>query len=196
MERQIARFRIRSPAASALTISALLLAAAVNGCSMRQVEMTPAARSFSPGAPLPFKGRLVEGDAEELPPSVALSLAKTSAIEFSYREELTHDEQHTPLALSALDPATYFGAPLGEYGVTAFATLSISDGDEVIGYYTAKVRASQSYNLDSEPTHASLERQARAAVRADIDEQLARDSSRLSSRVAGSKRSPGNTVGH
>jgi len=178
-----------------LAIVSLSLASFADGCATQQATVAQIQPSPAQAAPLPFKGRLSEGDAEEIPPSVAISLSKTSPIAFSYREELTHDERHTPLLLSALDPATYFGATLGEYGVTAFATLSISDGDKVIGYYTAKVRVSQTYNLDSEPTHASLENQARAAVREKIDAQLANDSNRLASAVAGSKRSAGDTAG-
>ncbi len=135
--------------------------------------------------PLPFKGRLVDGDPEELPPAVAMSLSNTSTVTFSYREELTHDEYHIPLIVSALDPVTYFGAPLGDYGVTAFASLSIVDGDRILGDYTAKAYVSKSYTLYSEPTHAELERAARAAVRERIDQKLYRDAKRLAQAAAG-----------
>jgi hypothetical protein len=135
--------------------------------------------------PLPFKGRLVDGDPDELPPAVAMSLSNTSTVTFSYREELTHDEYHIPLIVSALDPVTYFGAPLGDYGVTVFASLSIVDGDRILGDYTAKAYVSKSYSLYSEPTHAELERAARAAVRERIDQKLYRDANRLAHAAAG-----------
>jgi hypothetical protein len=134
--------------------------------------------------PLPFKGRLADGDPGELPPSVALSLSSKSAVVFSYREELTHDEYHIPLWFSAIDPVTYLGSPLGDYGVTAFASLSVADGDRVLGDYTAKVHVSKSYNLYSEPTHQELEQQARTAVRARIDQKLHQDMSRLSEQIS------------
>lgn len=134
--------------------------------------------------PLPFKGRLADGDPGELPPSVALSLSSNSAVVFSYREELTHDEYHIPLWFSAIDPVTYLGSPLGDYGVTAFASLSVADGDRVLGDYTAKVHVSKSYNLYSEPTHQELEQEARTAVRTRIDQKLHQDISRLSEQIS------------
>ncbi|MFZ1886405.1 MAG: hypothetical protein WAU33_00130 [Candidatus Binataceae bacterium] len=137
---------------------------------------------------LPFQGRLVEGDPTEIPQAVAMSLSDTSPVRFSYREELTHDEHHTPLWLTALAPTTYFGSPLGTYDVTAFATLSISNGDQVIGDYTAKALVSRSYTIYSEPTHAELERDARAEVRDKIDAELALDRNRLEEALAESKK--------
>jgi hypothetical protein len=134
--------------------------------------------------PLPFKGRLADGDPDGLPPSVALSLSSNSAVVFSYREELTHDEYHIPLWFSAIDPVTYLGSPLGDYGVTAFASLSIADGDRILGDYTAKVHVSKSYNLYSEPTHQELEQEARTAVRARIDQKLHQDMSRLTEQIS------------
>lgn len=129
--------------------------------------------------PLPFKGQLVSGDPDELPPSVALSIAKDAAVTFAYREELSHDEYHIPLIVSAFDPATYVGAPLGDYGVTAFASLTIEDGANILGIYTAKAYVSRSYSLYSEPTHREVERAAKAAVRAKIDHQLEQDREHL-----------------
>jgi hypothetical protein len=135
--------------------------------------------------PLPFKGRLSQGDPDELPPAVAMSLADKAPVTFIYREELTHDEYHIPLAVSALDPVTYFGAPLGDYGVTAFASLAIVNGSKVIADYTAKAHVTKSFTLYSEPTHAELERSARAAVRDKIDQKLYRDFDLLAQSVAG-----------
>jgi hypothetical protein len=135
--------------------------------------------------PLPFKGRLSEGDPDELPPAVAMSLADNAPVTFIYREELTHDEYHIPLAVSALDPVTYFGAPLGDYGVTAFASLAIVNGKKVIADYTAKAHVTKSFTLYSEPTHAELERSARAAVRDKIDQILYRDIDLLARSVSG-----------
>ena len=164
----------------------LLLAAAVAyGCSVQQPAVAPAVAQ-APARPLPFKGRLAQGDASELPSAVAMSLSSTSSVTFSYREELTHDEYHVPLIVSAFDPVTYVGAPLGDLGVTAFASLSIVDGDKVLGDYTAKVHVSKSYSLYSEPTHKEVEQAARAAVREKIDQKLYRDADRLAQAVAGS----------
>ena len=164
----------------------LLLAAAVAyGCSVQQPAVAPAVAQ-APARPLPFKGRLAQGDASELPAAVAMSLSSTSSVTFSYREELTHDEYHVPLIVSAFDPVTYVGAPLGDLGVTAFASLSIVDGDKVLGDYTAKVHVSKSYSLYSEPTHKEVEQAARAAVREKIDQKLYRDADRLAQAVAGS----------
>src|SRR4029077_5717015 len=129
--------------------------------------------------PLPFKGKLVSGNANQLPAAVAMSLAPDSRISFSYREEIKHDEYHIPLAFSALDPVTYLGAPVGDYGVKAFASLSIFEGDRVLGEYTAKAFVSKSYTLYSEPTHKELEQAARTAVRQKIEEKLYRDQNRL-----------------
>src|SRR5690349_21150489 len=41
--------------------------------------------------PLPFKGRLLDGNPRALPPAVAASLSDSSNIVFNYREELSHD---------------------------------------------------------------------------------------------------------
>ncbi len=128
---------------------------------------------------LPYKGRLAEGDPAELPPAIAKALSKDAPLTFSYREELTHDEYHIPMIISAIDPATYIGTPLGDYGVTAFATLTIFQGNKVIGDYTAKAHVSKSYSLYSEPKHSELERAAREAVRTRIDEKLYADADRV-----------------
>jgi hypothetical protein len=164
----------------------LLLAAAVaSGCSVQQPAAAPA-MAEAPAHPLPFKGRLADGDASAVPPAVAMSLSSTSSVTFSYREELTHDDYHIPLIVTAFDPVTYVGAPLGDLGVTAFASLSITDGDRVLGDYTAKVHVSKSYTLYKEPTHKEVEEAARAAVREKIDQKLYRDEDRLAQAFAGS----------
>ncbi|HSU92027.1 MAG TPA: hypothetical protein VLI44_11250, partial [Sporolactobacillaceae bacterium] len=140
----------------------------------------------APAHPLPFKGRLVEGDPSDVPPAVAMSLSNNSPVTFTYREELTHDDYHVPLIVSALDPANLVGAPLGDYGVTAFASLSINDGERVLGDYTAKEHVSKSYNMYSKPTHKELEDAARAAVRQRIDQKLYSDENRLAELAASS----------
>lgn len=162
-----------------------LAAAAAFGCSVQQPAVAPAVAE-TPAHPLPFKGRLADGDANAVPPAVAMSLSSTSTVTFSYREELTHDDYHIPLIVSALDPVTYVGAPLGDLGVTAFASLSITDGDRVLGDYTAKVHISKSYSLYSEPTHRAVEEAARAAVREKIDQKLYRDADRVAVAIGGS----------
>jgi hypothetical protein len=146
----------------------------------------------SPGAAkkLPFAGRLVSGDRSRLPPAVAASLSDTSPIEFSYREELTHDDYQLPLWFTAIDPVTYLGSPLGDYGASAFASLSITHGDRVLGDYTARVHVSKSYNLYSAPTHKQVDDEARAAVRDKIDQQLYRDASRIAGEIAGGAPAP------
>lgn len=130
-------------------------------------------------SPLPFKGRLVSGETADLPPSVAASLSPDAPIIFTYREDLTHDEYHLPLWFSAIDPATLVGAPLGDFGVTASAALTIERGDDILGQYTAKAHVSKPYSLYKQPTHRDVEQAARAAVRAKIDQQLAEDNARL-----------------
>ena len=166
-----------------IAVVALLTSTGILACGLQQPHVTPQVAQ-SPAQPLPFKGRLIDGDPSELPPAVALSLSHTSTVTFAYREELTHDEYHIPLIISAFDPVTYVGAPLGDYGVTAFASLSIVDGDTVLGDYTAKAHVTKSYNLYSEPTHLELERAARIAVRDTIDRKLSHDAAKLAAAVA------------
>ena len=126
---------------------------------------------------------MIDGDPGELPPTVAISLTKESPVTFAYREQLSHDDYHIPLIVSAFDPVTFVGAPLGDFGVTAFASLTIFDGDRVIGDYTAKTHVSRSYTLYHEPTHREVEDAARAAVRDKIDAKLAQDAERLAATV-------------
>src|SRR5277367_4398911 len=126
-----------------------------------------------PAHPLPFKGKLLSGDRAELPPAVAMSLSDSSPVTFTYREELTHDDYHIPLLLSAVDPGSWVGNPTGDIGVTAFASLSISAGDTIIGDYTAKEHVSRSYNMYSQhPTHKEVDDAARTAVRQRLDQKL------------------------
>jgi hypothetical protein len=113
-----------------------------------------------------------------------MSLSDDSRLVFIYREDLTHDEYHIPTVFSALDPVTYLGSPLGDYGVTASASLSIVDGKRVLGDYTAKAHVSKSYNLYREPTHRELEEAARIAVREKIDEKLYADAARVARAAA------------
>ncbi len=148
-----------------------------------------------PAHPLPFKGKLLSGDPAELPPAVAMSLSDTAPVTFTYREELTHDDYHVPLIVSALDPANLVGAPLGDIGTTAFASLSISAGDTILGDYTAKEHVSKSYNMYSQPTHKEVDDAARAAVRQRIDQKLYRDEARLAQAVASAAKSPTVSVG-
>jgi len=157
----------------------------VPGCALQQPPPEPVARVDTQPHPLPFKGRLTTGNPLELPPAVAMSLSNDSPITFQYREELQHDEYHIPLYVSAFDPVTYFGAPLGDYGVTAFATLAIIGADgKVVADYTRRAYASKPYSLYVEPTHREVEEAARAAVRAKIDESLDGDSARLAREIA------------
>jgi len=150
----------------------------------------PDTGSQAPARPLPFKGRLIDGDPAELPPTIANSLANESTVTFAYREELSHDDYHIPLIVAAFDPVTYVGAPLGDFGVTAFASLTIFDGDRVIGDYTAKTHVSRSYTLYHEPTHREVEEAARAAVRDKIDAKLADDAGRIATAVNGPAKVP------
>jgi hypothetical protein len=165
-------------------------AAFASGCAIQQ---PPAAAPVAeaPAHPLPFKGHLAAGDTSALPPAVAMSLSNDSQVTFIYREELTHDDYHIPLIVTAFDPATYVGAPLGDLGVTAFASLSITEGTRVLGDYAAKVHISKSFTLYKEPTHREVEDAARAAVRAEIDRKLYRDEDRLAQAVAGAGQSAG-----
>jgi len=179
---------------------ALMLAVALAGCTAQQAPMTVTpqvgdpqpqsvdasalnaeAHASTPARALPYKGRLVAGDPSELPPAVAASLSKDGPLTFSYREELTHDEYHIPYIFSSFDPVTYLGAPLGDYAVTATATLTISQGDRTIADYTAKARVSKSYNIYSEPKHSEVERAARDEVRRRIDQKLYDDAAHIGS---------------
>ena len=162
----------------------LLAAPTALGCSVQQATTAAPAIAQAPAHPLPFKGHLAEGDASAVPPAVAMSLAGNSQVTFFYREELTHDDYHVPLIVTAFDPVTYAGAPVGDLGVTAFASLSIIDGERVLGDYTAKVHVSKSYTLYREPTHREVEEAARAAVREKIDQKLYRDEDRLAQAFA------------
>ena len=139
----------------------------------------PVAQSSLSVRPLPFKGKLLDGDPAQLPPAVAKSLTNQSQITFSYREELTHEEHHTPMILSAIDPRTYAGYPMGEYGVTAVASLSIFYGGHLIGDYKAQSRVTKPYSMYAQPTHRELDDAVRVAVREKIDRELYVDSARM-----------------
>src|SRR5689334_1027145 len=147
----------------ALSIAVLLTIPILYACTLQQPSAPPPI-AHTQAHSLPFKGRLIAGNPNELPAAVAMSLSHSSPITFSYREELSHDDYHIPLWFSAIDPVTYAGAPLGDYGVTAFASLSIIDGDRILGDYTAKAYVTKSYSLYSQPAHSELERAARADV--------------------------------
>jgi hypothetical protein len=196
-----------------LAVSIAVLAA--SGCSIQQSNLSQSQTQTSladqsnaqlviapkvddvPGHPLPFKGKLISGNKDELPPAVAMSLSDSSPVTFTYREELTHDDYHVPLAISALDPANLIGAPLGDIGVTAFASLSISSGDTILADYTAKEHASKSYNLYHDVTHAEVDEAARAAVRQRIDQKIYSDEARLAKAVAaaGTQKAPTASAG-
>ena len=185
----------------ALALCGFLATAAISGCgalqqspqvqSQAQAQSSPQSQMFVepkvvdvPAHSLPFKGRLTEGDPQEVPPAVAMSLSNDSPVTFTYREELTHDDYHVPLGVSVFDPGAWIGDPVGDFGVTAFASLSISDGDRVLGDYTAKEHVTQSYSFYAQPTHKELEDAARAAVRDRIDQKLYDDETRLAALAA------------
>src|ERR1700751_778647 len=93
----------------AFALTAIVAAAAASGCALQQPVVAPATAQ-TPVRPLPFKGRLVRGDPDDVPPAIAMSLSSTARVTFSYHEELTHDEYPIPLIVSAFDPVTYVGA--------------------------------------------------------------------------------------
>lgn len=166
------------------------------GASQSQSQLVIAPKVADvPAHALPFKGKLLSGDPDELPPAVAMSLSNSGPLTFTYREELTHDDYHIPLAISWLDPLTYSGAPLGDIGTTAFASLSISAGDTILADYTAKEHASKSYNLYAQPSHKEVDDAAVAAVRQSIDQKLYRDEARLAQAAASAGKSPTASVG-
>ena len=143
-----------------------------------------------PAHPLPFKGKLLSGDPNELPPAVAMSLSDSSPVTFTYREELTHDDYHIPLLLSAVDPGSWVGNPTGDIGVTAFASLSITAGDTIIGDYTAKEHVSKSYSLYTQASHKEVDDAARVAVRQRLDQKIYADEARLAQAAASARKSP------
>ena len=193
--------------------AALFTAVALFGCSAQQPDQTQAEPQTAsapqsqsqlviapqvidePAHALPFKGKLLSGDPAELPPAVAMSLSNSSPVTFTYREELTHDDYHIPLVVTALDPATLIGAPLGDIGTTAFASLSISAGDTIIGDYTAKEHASKSYSMYTNASHKEVDDAALAAVRQRIDQKLYQDEARLAQAAAGAGKSPTASAG-
>ena len=193
--------------------AALFTAVALFGCSTQQPDQTQAEPQTAsapqsqsqlviapqvidqPAHPLPFKGKLLSGDPAELPPAVAMSLSNSSPVTFTYREELTHDDYHIPLVVTALDPATLIGAPLGDIGTTAFASLSISAGDTIIGDYTAKEHASKSYSMYTNASHKEVDDAALAAVRQRIDQKLYQDEARLAQAAATAGKSPTASAG-
>jgi hypothetical protein len=147
-----------------------------------------------PAHPLPFKGKLISGDPAELPPAVAMSLSDSSPVTFTYREELTHDDYHIPLLLSAVDPGSWVGNPTGDIGVTAFASLSISSGDTIIGDYTAKEHVSKSYSLYTQASHKEVDDAARVAVRQRLDQKIYADEARLAQAAASAPKSAAASV--
>jgi hypothetical protein len=157
------------------------------GCSLQQPALAPEPGpqiARTPAHPLPFRLSPIQGDSQDLPAAVAMSVARGARLTFAYREELKHGEEHTPLYLSAFNPATYAGYPLGNYTVTADASLSIFDGNRPLGDYHAAATVSESYSLYAEPTHRELEDAARTAVREKIDRQLYADADRLARAAA------------
>ena len=154
------------------------------GCSVQQPAVAPAVAE-APAHPLPFKGRLAEGDADALPPAVAMSLSSASAVTFSYREELTHDDYHIPLIVTALGS-----------GYLRRRAARRSWRDRVCVAFDNRRRPGarrlyrQSARLEVIPTlhgtdsQESVELAARAAVREKIDQKLYRDADRLAAAVA------------
>jgi hypothetical protein len=126
-----------------------------------------------PAHPLPFKGKLISGDPNELPPAVAMSLSDSSPVTFTYREELTHDDYHIPLLLSAVDPGSWVGNPTGD----------------IIGDYTAKEHVSKSYSLYTQASHKEVDDAARAAVRQRLDQKIYADEARLAQAAASAGKS-------
>src|SRR5277367_451201 len=196
-------------------LAALFSVAALAGCATQlpgqtepqsQLQSTGSSQSQSqlviapkiadvPAHPLPFKGKLLSGDPAELPPAVAMSLSDAGPVTFAYREELTHDDYHLPLLFSAVDPGSWIGSPIGDIGVTAFASLSISSGDTIIGDYTAKEHVSKSYSLYTQASHKEIDDAARAAVRQRLDQKIYDDEARLGQAAASALKSRTASVG-
>lgn len=175
-----------------LNSRALASAAMVLTLAACATQINPPAPAALPAAtattrPLPFKGKLVDADPDEVPPALAGAISDSSPITFHYREELQHDHDTYPLWMTGLNPGTYLGMPTGSYGVTAFATLSITEGSKVLADYTAQEHVTGKYGLYYGPTYEELEHQARDAVRRQIDDSLYKDLARLSGAIDAAK---------
>jgi hypothetical protein len=156
------------------------------GCvTMRSAQPPPEAIQ-----PLPFKGKLFGVSLDDAPPAIAASVSDNSPIAFSYREELSHDHHTVPMMLSAFNPLTYLGASTGSTSVTAFADLSISNGDRLIGDYTATAYVVGDYSLYSGETYFELDRDARARVRHEIDNKVYDDLDRLTRELTTGRQQP------
>ncbi len=189
--------RMRHAAAGSIAIAIAAVAiAACRGAAVADSQLVIAPKVVDvPARPLPFKGRLLSGDPAELPPAVAMSLSDSSPVTFTYREELTHDDYHLPLLFSMVDPGSWLGSPTGDIGVTAFASLSISEGDTIIGDYTAKEHVSKSYSLYTQASHKEIDDAARAAVRQRLDQKIYDDEARLARAAANALKSRTASVG-
>jgi hypothetical protein len=188
-------------------VLAVFFATAAFGCGAQQLNQTASQSQATgksqselplviapkvadvPAHPLPFKGKLLSGDPAELPPAVAMSLSDSSPVTFTYREELTHDDYRIPPIVSALDPGSWVGDPVGDIGVTAFASLSISAGDTILADYTAKEHVSKQYSLYSQATHKEVDDAARVAVRQLMDQKIYKDEARLAHAAASAAKS-------
>ncbi|HLH76932.1 MAG TPA: hypothetical protein VKV28_09035 [Candidatus Binataceae bacterium] len=124
------------------------------------------------------------------PPAALADLARTPGVVFSFREELSHDHVTLPMWRTAFDPRTYAGHPLGYYQVTAFASVAITQGAQVLGNYTAQAQVEQPYTIYSGPTFMQLERRARAEVRRALAADLVSDAARLRAAVAHARQPP------
>jgi hypothetical protein len=149
------------------------------GCAQIEQPRPPADMATSHARGLGFTMRLVDGNPKSLPPSVAAALSDSSQISVSYRENLTHDESHTPLWESAIDPSTYSGATLGARIVDASAELRVFEGDKTLGDYTASAHVQKTYSMFHQPSNVELEETARAEVRRKIDDQLVFDAPKI-----------------
>jgi len=127
------------------------------------------------------------------PPAALADLARTPGVVFSFREELSHDHLTLPMWQTALDPRTYAGHPLGYYRVTAFASVAVTRGAQVLGDYTAQAQVQQPYDIYSGPTFMQLERRARAQARRTLAAEMLADGARLRAAVARRPRSQGVT---
>jgi hypothetical protein len=171
-----------APAAAPSSAIYIIAACAITcclGCSPA-AQVTPALEGTAP-RPLPFRGRLISKSRQHVPPVIAQSLDESSTIAFQYDETVIDEHNAVPVLVSLLNPLVLFGFPLGSYTTVATGDLRISDGETVLGRYSAQARVSGSYGLYYGPTFPELERQGRSAVEQSIDESLYRDVDRLKS---------------
>jgi hypothetical protein len=164
---------------------AISLVMLLPACAARML-VTPEIEA-STNAEVQLLGQIMyDGNREYLPRTIATASSDPAGLELRYTYDVRHGRDSIPQLLPLFNPLSLVGFPIGEDTLTVEGRLEIVRGTEVMKAYTAACILESSRNLFwPGETYSEMRRKGLVAVRDNIEMQMRRDRTYLSTLSTG-----------